>query len=99
MKPSPSRFRPWYREPWPWLLIAAPAASIVMGLVLWALAVSTDDGLVANDYYKRGLAINQKLKHVPAIAEPRLGATLRVAGNGEVSVRLEGLWFSRRRRG
>jgi len=53
--------RPWYREPWPWLLIAPPAASVVLGAVMWTLAVSTNDGLVVDDYYKQGLAINQVL--------------------------------------
>lgn len=54
--------RPWYREPWPWILMAGPAAVIVAGAVTVWLAVSTSDGLVADDYYKRGLAINQDLK-------------------------------------
>ena len=53
--------RPWYREPWPWLLIAPPAASVVVGVVMWTLAVRTNDGLVVDDYYKQGLAINQVL--------------------------------------
>jgi len=53
--------RAWYREPWPWLLIAPPAASVVLGAVMWTLAVRTHDGLVAGDYYKQGLAINQVL--------------------------------------
>lgn len=83
--------KPWYREPWPWLLMAAPAASVAMGLVLWTLAVSTDDGPVAGDYDKRGLAIQEKREHVPANAERSLGATVRVAGNGEVRARVEGL--------
>jgi len=53
--------RPWYREPWPWLLIAPPAASVVVGAVMWTLAARTNDGLVVDDYYKHGLAINQVL--------------------------------------
>jgi len=53
---------PWYREPWPWILMAGPAAVIVAGAVTIWLAVDTADGLVADDYYKRGLAINQDLK-------------------------------------
>jgi hypothetical protein len=52
---------PWYREPWPWLLIAPPAASILLGAVMWTLAARTDDGLVVDDYYRQGLAINQVL--------------------------------------
>jgi hypothetical protein len=53
--------RPWYREPWPWLLIAPPAASVALGAVMWTLAARTNDGLVVDDYYKQGLAINQVL--------------------------------------
>ncbi len=52
---------PWYREPWPWLLMAGPAAVVVAGFATLWLAVSSNDGLVADDYYKRGLAINRTL--------------------------------------
>jgi hypothetical protein len=80
---------PWYREPWPWFLIAVPAASIVMGAVLWTVAARSDDGLVATDYYKRGLAINQKVRQLQAAPAPPPGATVRIEG-GEVVVQLEG---------
>jgi hypothetical protein len=60
MQPS-SDPRPWHREPWPWFLMAIPAASIVLGLVLWLLAVRTQDGLIV-DYYKQGLAINKTIE-------------------------------------
>lgn len=53
--------KPWYREPWPWLLMAGPAMVVVAGIVTMWLAVEGNDGLVADDYYKRGLAINQVL--------------------------------------
>jgi hypothetical protein len=78
--------RPWYREPWPWILMAAPAAAVLAGAVTMWLAVNGADGLVADDYYKRGLAINQVLAleenarrlGVHAHAEAR-GGRLRVA--------------------
>jgi hypothetical protein len=41
--------------------MAPPAASVLLGVVMWTLAVRTDDGLVVDDYYKHGLAINQVL--------------------------------------
>jgi hypothetical protein len=53
--------KPWYREPWPWILMAAPVAAIVGGVVTAWLAFASADGLVADDYYKRGLGINQAL--------------------------------------
>lgn len=67
----------WYREPWPWLLMAGPAAVIVAGVITIYLALVSNDGLVADDYYKRGLAINQTLAR-DAVAQ-QLGLRARVA--------------------
>ena len=53
---------PWYREPWPWLLMLGPALVIIAGFVTLLLAVESDDGLVADDYYKQGLAINRAIE-------------------------------------
>ena len=50
---------PWYREPWPWILMAGPAIVVVAGIATMVLAVRTFDGLVADDYYKQGLGINK----------------------------------------
>jgi uncharacterized protein len=81
----------WYREPWPWLLMAGPAAVIVAGVITVYLAVVSNDGLVADDYYKRGLAINQTLSR-DALAQQR-GYRARVelaADFGRVRVSLAG---------
>ncbi|HLE66908.1 MAG TPA: FixH family protein [Burkholderiales bacterium] len=69
---------PWYREPWPWILMAGPAAVIVAGAVTLWLAISTADGLVADDYYKRGLAINQDLKREQRAAQRGIEARVRL---------------------
>ena len=53
--------RPWYKEFWPWFLIAVPVATLIMGGVLLKLAISTEDSLVVDDYYKEGKAINATL--------------------------------------
>ena len=52
---------PWYREPWPWILMAGPFTVVVAGMITLWLALESSDGMVADDYYKRGLAINQTL--------------------------------------
>jgi hypothetical protein len=52
---------PWYREPWPWLLMAGPAIVVVAGVATAVLAVTSFDGMVADDYYKQGLAINRTI--------------------------------------
>ena len=53
---------PWYRERWPWFLMLGPALVLVAGGFTTWLAYSSDDGLVARDYYKRGLLINKTLQ-------------------------------------
>ena len=53
--------RPWYREPWPWILMSGPAAAVLAGSATLWIAFASADGLVADDYYKQGLAINKRL--------------------------------------
>jgi len=72
----------WYREPWPWLLMAGPAIVIVAGFYTLWLAVRSDDGLVADDYYKRGLAINQTLLRAQRAEELALGARVEPGVDG-----------------
>ena len=52
----------WYRYPMVWMMIAIPSSAVVMGVIMIWLAVTTDDGLVADDYYKQGMAINRNLQ-------------------------------------
>ena len=52
---------PWYREPWPWLLMVAPGAAVIGGIITAYLAITHADPLVVDNYYKEGLAINQVL--------------------------------------
>ncbi len=59
---SPSPPPPWYKQFWPWFLIFFPAVAVVAGIATIIIAVKTDDGLVKDDYYKAGLAINQTLE-------------------------------------
>jgi len=66
--------RPWYREPWPWIVIAGPASAVVAGIALLWLAIDSNDGLVIDDYYKEGLAINQVIQRDQAAFQLRYRA-------------------------
>ena len=65
----------WYREPWPWILMSGPAVVVVAGLVTAWVAFATSDGLVAEDYYRQGLAINQTLRREQYAAERGIRAS------------------------
>jgi uncharacterized protein len=82
--------RRWYRERWPWLLMAGPAIVVVAGLVTAWLAWTTNDGVVADDYYKRGLVINRDLERAGRATALRMAAKVSVAADGHVRVELSG---------
>lgn len=61
--------RPWYQEPYVWMVISFPLAAVLAGIVTTYLAVISYDGLVVDDYYKRGLEINKRLEREKLAAE------------------------------
>ena len=79
--------KPWFRERFVWLVISLPASAIVAGIITIWIAISTSDGLVADDYYKQGLAINQTLARDEQAR--RLGLAAEVSFSlGQVTVSL-----------
>jgi len=66
-----------------WLLIALPATAVIGSMVSLYLAITTSDGLVVDDYYTRGKAINRDLARDRAAQSHRLEARfdLDMAGN------------------
>lgn len=69
---------PWYKQFWPWFLIAVPVITLIMGGVLLHLAVSTEDSLVVDDYYKEGKAINANLDKVAAAKKKNITTDLLI---------------------
>jgi hypothetical protein len=69
--------------------MAGPAAAIVGGAVTVWLAIASADGLVADDYYRRGLAISQELRREARAAERGLNVASDVVA-GRLRVRLSG---------
>lgn len=41
--------KPWYREPWPWVAIAIPAAAVLMGVTTLIIALSNPDPLIVDE--------------------------------------------------
>ena len=80
----------WHREPLVWLVLAIPASSVIMGAVMLVLANVTWDGLVADDYYRRGLQIDRSLARDAEAARLGLEATLGFRAPGVVEVRVDG---------
>ena len=86
-----NRDRKWYREPMVWLVVSIPASAVIMGVVILSLSISSYDGLVADDYYERGLQINRSLERDDRAAHFSLtGEVVLNPDQGTVGVTLQG---------
>ena len=71
---------PWYRQFWPWFLIALPATVVVAAVTTAVIASRGADDLVVDDYYKNGLAINRQLEKQQRAQQLGISATLLIDG-------------------
>ena len=67
---------PWYRQFWPWFLIALPATVVIAAFITLYIATTGADDLVASEYYKDGLAINRRLEKSRMAEELGMSAEL-----------------------
>ena len=81
----------WYCQRWPWLLVAGPFLVVVASLASAWIAVKSDDGVVAEDYYRQGLLINQKLARTAAVAKQAPGATISFEADRRIRIHLYGV--------
>ena len=53
---------PWWREPWPWILMAGPAAAIIGCIITIVLAVQNySDQTIDDGGVKRGLVVEKQV--------------------------------------
>lgn len=78
--------RPAWREPLVWMVVGIPAATAVAGLFTWWIAAQRADSNVAEDWYKRGMAINRSLERESKAQQ--LGLTARLSLPDEHDLRL-----------
>jgi uncharacterized protein len=68
----------WYKQFWPWALIALPAVVILASVITIIIAAGSADSLVVDDYYKQGLGINRTLAAQQEAARLHLHARARI---------------------
>nr|WP_086940105.1 FixH family protein [Thaumasiovibrio occultus] len=72
--------QPWYRQFWPWFLIALPTCAVVASISTFIIFNNNPVSLVAEDYYKRGKAINVDFSRVDVATERGLQAWVSLDG-------------------
>ena len=64
---APEQLIPWYRQFWPWFIIALPAAAVIASFVsLWLAVTHPDPLVVTEDEYRQ---LKSELKAQPTLKE------------------------------
>jgi uncharacterized protein len=80
---------PWYRQFWPWFLIALPGTVVIASFVTLWLAISRPNPMVVDDYARIARSTEQRLERDQAAAALGLTAEIRLVEAAEiVEVRL-----------
>lgn len=80
---------PWQKNPFVWMIIAIPFSAVLFGIYMITVSIQSSDGMVVDDYYKKGKEINRVLVRDELAASLGLAATARfssAAGRVEVSL-------------
>ena len=64
------------------MLMAGPGLVVIAGFITLWLAISSSDGLVADDYYKRGLVINETIARSRNAEALGVQVAMRLTANG-----------------
>ncbi|WP_026374929.1 FixH family protein [Aestuariibacter salexigens] len=80
--------KPWYKQFWPWFLIAVPTSSVIVAGIVVQLATNTTDSLVVDDYYKEGRTINLRLDKFKVAKEMGIKSQLLV-NDSSISLQFE----------
>ena len=70
--------QPWYRQFWPWFLIALPASAVVASLWTISVAIRSPNALVVDDYGKIGIATEKRQQRDDLAAALQLQASMQI---------------------
>jgi len=80
---------PWYRQFWPWFLIALPATVVAASMFTIWLAIKSPNPMVVDDYARIARSTEQQLERDKAAAALGVEASLRLIPDaGVIELRL-----------
>ncbi|SDH85025.1 hypothetical protein SAMN05216603_11513 [Pseudomonas benzenivorans] len=89
--PDETPIKPWYKQFWPWFILALLGYSVAQGVTLLTIATKNPPGLISDDYYDVGKGINQSLERENFAKRLQLKAELQLDEDaGVAELRLQG---------
>lgn len=87
----PSTEPVWYRQFWPWFLIALPGTVVIASFITLYIAIVNSHSMVKDNYYQDGLAINRYLLEDQLAEQLEISAGLEfLPASGEIKLMLNG---------
>ncbi len=80
----------WYKQFWPWFLIALPTAVVIASFVTLNIAIQNADSPVHDDYSKEGFAIQHNDRADATAAQQHIRAAIAVGEDNSIAVELRG---------
>lgn len=71
----------WYKQFWPWFLIILPGIVVIASISTVIIAFKGADDLVADNYYKEGLAINKTVSDIHAAKSLNIQSRITFQGS------------------
>ena len=75
--------RPWYKEPWPWVVIAIPASAVIMGIITLYLALTHPDQLVVDEKQYREITSELRAQQQTTVPNKPGSESSRDNGDGD----------------
>ncbi|WP_022940495.1 FixH family protein [Psychromonas hadalis] len=80
----------WFKQFWPWFLIALPMVAVVGSINLFITAVDNKPDMVVDDYYAKGKAINNDFALLKEAKKQNISASI-TQHNKELLIDLQGV--------
>lgn len=78
---------PW-KIPAVWLVVGIPATAVIVGAIVLTLSIVSYDGLVVDDYYKKGMGINQSIERTARARELGIEAAIEFSDNALIKIQI-----------
>jgi uncharacterized protein len=62
--------RPWWKEPYVWMVIAGPASAVLACAITAFYIWQSPEAVVSENYYREGLALEQEVQSAKAPMQP-----------------------------